>query len=80
MAVRSLLDGGSVMVRRMSAFAVSIEMGLGGVSVAVAAACVNFSTASLHGMPLCPGTHMTMVGPFLLSSRWRINWVSCETF
>ncbi len=35
MAVRGLLDGGSVTVRRMRAFAVANEMGRGGVSVAV---------------------------------------------
>ncbi len=37
MAVWGLLDGESVMVRRMRAFAVASEMGLGGVSVAVVA-------------------------------------------
>ncbi len=40
MAVRGLLDGGSVMVRRMRAFAVANEMGRGGVSAVVAAAFV----------------------------------------
>ncbi len=38
MAVRGLLDGGSVMARRTRAFAVASEMGLGGVSVVGAAA------------------------------------------
>ncbi len=52
MAVRGLLDGGSVTVRWMRAFAVANEMGRGGVSVAVAAAFANLSTASLPGMPL----------------------------
>ncbi len=37
MAVRGLLDGGSVTVRWMGALAVANEMGQGGVSVAVAA-------------------------------------------
>ncbi len=46
MAVRGLLDGGSVTVRRMRAFAVAKEMGRGGVSVAVAAAFANSSAAS----------------------------------
>ncbi len=47
MAVRGLLDGGSVAVRRMKAFAVANEMGRGGVSVAVAAAFANSSAAPL---------------------------------
>ncbi len=50
MAVRGLLDGGSVTVCRMRAFPVA--MGRGGVSVAVAAAFANSSAASLPGMPL----------------------------
>ncbi len=50
MAVRGLLDGGSVTVRRMRTFAVANEMGRGGVSVA--AAFANLSAASLPGMPL----------------------------
>ncbi len=52
MAVRGLLDGGLVTVRRMRAFAVVNEMGRGGVSVAVAAAFANPSAALLPGMPL----------------------------
>ncbi len=52
MAVRGLLDGGSVTVRRMRAFAVVNEVGWGGVSVAVTAAFANSSAASLPGMPL----------------------------
>ncbi len=51
-AVRGLMDGGSVRVRRMRAFAVANEMGRGGVSVAVAAAFANPSAAMLPGMPL----------------------------
>ncbi len=43
-AVRGLLDGGLVMVRRMRAFTVASEMGRGGVSVAVAAAFANSSS------------------------------------
>ncbi len=41
MAVRGLLGGESVTVRRMRAFAMANEMGRGGVSVAVAAAFVS---------------------------------------
>ncbi len=52
LAVRGLLDGGSVTVHRMRAFAVANEMGRGGVSVAVAAAFANSLAASLPGMPL----------------------------
>ncbi len=52
MAVRGLLDGGSVTVRRMRAFAVAHEICRSGVSVAVAAAFANSSAASLPGMPL----------------------------
>ncbi len=52
MAVRVLLDGGSVTVCRMIAFAVANEIGRGGVSVAVAAAFANSSATSLPGMPL----------------------------
>ncbi len=52
MAVRGLLDGGSVTVRRMRAFAVANEMGRGGVSAAVVAAFANSSAASLPGMLL----------------------------
>ncbi len=51
MAVRGLLDGGSVTTRQMRAFAVAIEMGRGGVSVAVAAAFANSSAASLPRLP-----------------------------
>ncbi len=51
-AVRGLLDGGSMTVRRMSAFAEVNEMGRGGVSVAVAPAFANSSAASLPGIPL----------------------------
>ncbi len=40
MAVQGLLDGGSVMVRRVRAFTVASEMGRGGVSLAVAATFV----------------------------------------
>ncbi len=47
-----LLDGGSVMVRRMRAFAVASEMGRGGVSVKVAPAFANSSAALLSGMSL----------------------------
>ncbi len=36
-AVRGLLNGGSVMMRRMRTFAVTIEIGRGGVSVAATA-------------------------------------------
>ncbi len=52
MTVLGLLDGGSVTVRRIRAFAVANEMGRGGVSVAVAVAFANSSAASLPGMPL----------------------------
>ncbi len=52
MAVRGLLDGGSVTVRWMRAFAVANEMGQVGVSVAVAAAFANSSAVSLPDMPL----------------------------
>ncbi len=52
MAVRGLLDKGSVMVRRMNAFAVASEMGRGVLSVAVAAAFANSPAASLPGTPL----------------------------
>ncbi len=52
MAVRGLLDRGSVTVRRMRPFAVANEIGRGGVSVAVVAAFSNSSAASLPGMPL----------------------------
>ncbi len=60
MAVRGLLDGGSLTVRRMRAFA-------------VAAAFANSSAASLPGMPLLPGTQIRVAGSSLLSSRWRID-------
>ncbi len=50
MAVWGLLDGGSVMVRRMRVFAVASETGRGGASVAVAvAAC--FSVALMTWNP-----------------------------
>ncbi len=52
MAVRGLLDVGSVMVRRMRAFAVASEMGRGGMSVAVVVAFANSSSAWLPGVPL----------------------------
>ncbi len=39
MTVRGLLDGVSVTVRRMRGFVVANEMGRGGVSVVVVAAC-----------------------------------------
>ncbi len=52
MAVRGLLNGGSLAVRWMRAFAVANEMGRGGVSAAVAATFANSSAASLPGMPL----------------------------
>ncbi len=52
MAVRGLLDGGMVTVRRMRPFAVANEIDRGGLSVAVAAAFDNSSAASLPGMPL----------------------------
>ncbi len=52
MTNRGLWDEGSVTVRRMRAFAVTSEMGHGGVSVAVAATFANSSAASLPGMPL----------------------------
>ncbi len=52
MAVRGLLDGGSVMARRMRAFAVANETGRGDVSLAVAAAFANSSAASLPGISL----------------------------
>ncbi len=52
MAVRGLLDVGSVTVRRMRAFALANEMGRVGVSVMVAAAFANSSAASLPGMTL----------------------------
>ncbi len=77
MTFRGLLDGGSVTVRRMRAFAVANELGRGGVSVAVAAAFANSSAAWLPGMPLWPGTEMRGVGPSLLSSHGRIDWLSC---
>ncbi len=41
MAVRGLLDGGWVTMRRMRAFVVANKMGRGGVSVTVAAAFAN---------------------------------------
>ncbi len=41
MAIRGLLDGGSVMVHRIRAFAVANEVGRGDVSVAVAATFVS---------------------------------------
>ncbi len=66
MAVRGLLDGASVTVRRIRAFAVANEMGHGGVSVAVAAAFANSSAASLPGLPLSPWTQMRVVGPCCL--------------
>ncbi len=50
MAIRGLLDRGSVTVRRMRAFAVANEMSRGGVSVE--AAFANSSAASWPGMPL----------------------------
>ncbi len=50
MAVRVLLDVGSVMVRQMRAFVVASEMGHGGVPVA--AAFANSSADPLAGMPL----------------------------
>ncbi len=46
MAVRGLLDEGSVTVCRMRPFAVANEMGRGGVSVAVAAAFANSSAVT----------------------------------
>ncbi len=49
---RGWVDGGSVMVRSMRAFAVANQMGRGGVSVTVAATFANSSAASLPGMPL----------------------------
>ncbi len=52
MAVQGLLDGGSVMVRRMRAFVVASKMGRDDVSVVVAAAFTNFSAASWPGIPL----------------------------
>ncbi len=52
MAIRGLLDGGSVMARWMRSFAVANEMGRGDVSVAVAAAFANSSAASLPGISL----------------------------
>ncbi len=51
MAVRGLLDGGSVMVRRMRAFVVASEMGHGGVSILVPAAFTNPSVALLPRTP-----------------------------
>ncbi len=66
--------GRSEMVRGMRTFAVSSEIGRGGVSVAVAA---NLSAASLLSMSFWSGIQMKMVGPFLLSTCWRIDWVSC---
>ncbi len=50
-AFHVLLDGGSMMVRRMMGFAVASERGRGGVSVVVAAACANSLATSLSGMP-----------------------------
>ncbi len=41
-----------MIVRRMRALTVANEMGLGGVSVTVAAAFANSSAVSLPGMPL----------------------------
>ncbi len=46
-----VLGGGSMMVRRMRDFTVTSEMGRGGVSVVVAAACANSLATSLPGMP-----------------------------
>ncbi len=77
MVDQGLLGRGLVTVRRMRAFAVANDMGRGGVSVAVAAAFVNSSAASLPGMPLWHGTQIRVVVPSLLSSRRRIDWVSC---
>ncbi len=51
MAVRGLLDGGSMMMRRVRAFVVASAMGRCGVSVAVAAAFAHSSAASLPGIP-----------------------------
>ncbi len=62
MAALGLLGEGSVMVRRMRAFAVASEMGRGGVSVAVAATFADSSAVSL------PALH-------LLSSHLRWWWV-----
>ncbi len=72
-AIRYLLFGGSVMVRRMRAFAVANEMGRGFVSVAVAAIFPSSAAASLPGMFICPGTQMRRGRPFLFSSRCRID-------
>ncbi len=74
MAIRGLLGGGSVTMRRMRAFAVANEMGRGGVSVAVAAAFANSSADSL------PGSQMRVVGPSQLFSHWRMDWVSWAPF
>ncbi len=61
MAVRGLLGGVSVMVRRMRAFAVPSEIARGGVLVAVAAASTNSSA-------WC----RCLVGPYHMEpSRWE---------
>ncbi len=52
MTVRSKSGGGSVMVRRITAFPVASEMGRGGVSVSVVAAYASSSAASLPGVHL----------------------------
>ncbi len=65
LAVRGLLDGGSVTVRQVSAFAGANEMVRGGMSVTVADDFANSSAASLPGMPLRPGTQMRVLGPSL---------------
>ncbi len=65
MAVGGLLDGGSVMVRRMRAIVVVNEIGRGDVSVA--ATFANSSAASLPGMPSRPGNQIRVVGPSLFS-------------
>ncbi len=66
--------GGSEVVCRMRSFADVSEMDRGSVSVAVAA---NSPAASLLGMRFWSGILTRIVGPFLLSTCWRIDWVSC---
>ncbi len=75
MAVRDLLGGGSVIVRRMRGFAMANDMVRGDVRVVVTAAFASSSVALLTGMSLSPGTQMRVVRPPLLSNLCRIDYV-----
>ncbi len=72
MAVWGLLDGGSVMARRMRAFAMANEMGRVGGSCFLQ--CVRGFVALYALMTWNTDEDG---GPFLLSCRWRIDWVLC---